>query len=112
MLKLKIEGGIYRISFHKTDRLNSFLADTLREEMVKIVSKPGRDVVLSMKGINFIDSAGFEAIMTAVNRASEMGSRFRISEVSPEVYELLQLRKFKILFEINPVKAKDIAATA
>ena len=112
MLKLKIEGGVYRISFHKTNRLNSFLADSLREELVKIVSKPGRDVVLSMKGINFIDSAGFEAIMTGVNRASEMGSRFRISEVSPDVYELLQLRKFKILFEINPVKAKDIAITA
>jgi anti-anti-sigma factor len=112
MLKIKIEGGVYRISFHKANRLNSFLADSLREELVKIFAKPGRDVVLSMKGINFIDSAGIEAIMTGVNQASERGSRFRITDVSADVYELLQLRKFKILFEINPKKVKDIAATA
>jgi anti-anti-sigma factor len=110
MLKLKIEGGVYRISFHKVNRLNSFLADSLREELVKLVSKPGREVVLSMKGINFIDSAGFEAIMTGVTRASEIGSRLRISDISADAYELLKLRKFKILCEIDPVKAKEFAA--
>ncbi len=110
MLKLKNEGGVYRLSFHKANRLNSFIADSLREELIKMVSKPGREVVLSLKGINFIDSAGFEAIITGVNRASETGSRFRISDVSAEVYELLQLRKFKIHFEIDPVKVKEFAA--
>lgn len=108
MLKLKIEGGVYKISFHKTNRLNSLSADPLREELFKIVSKPGRDVMLNMKGINFIDRSGFEVIMAVVNRASEVGSRFRICNVSGEVYELLKLMKLKITLEINPVKAKEI----
>ncbi len=111
MLKLKIEGGVYYISFYKTSRLNSLFADPLREELYKVVSKPGREVVLSMKGISFIDSSGFEAIMAVVNRASEIGSKFRISDVSGEVYELLNLMKLKVILEIDPVKARDYIPT-
>jgi anti-anti-sigma factor len=107
MLKLKIEDGVYRISFHKISRLNSLIADPLREELIKIVSKPGREVVLSLKGISFIDSSGFQAIMAVVNHASKIGSKFRISDVSGDVYELLNLRKVKVMFEINPVKANE-----
>lgn len=107
MLKLKIEDGVYKVSFHKTSRLNSLIADTLREELFKIVSKPGREVLLSMKGISFIDSSGFEVIIAVVNRASEIGSRFRICNVSGEVYELLKLMKLKITLEIAPVKARE-----
>ena len=106
MLKLKIEEGVYRISFHRIDRLNSLLADPIREELLKMVSKPGREVVLSLKGISFIDGSGFEAIMAVVNQASEMGSRFRICDVSGDVYELLKLMKVKVMFEINPVRSK------
>ncbi len=107
MLKLKIEDGVYKVSFHKTSRLNSLIADTLREELFKIVSKPGREVLFSMKGISFIDSSGFEVIMTVVNRASEIGSRFRICNVSGEMYELLKLMKLKITLDIDPVKARE-----
>ena len=45
--------------------------------------------------------------MDVVNRASEIGSRFRICNVSGEVYELLKLMKLKITLEIDPVKAKE-----
>jgi anti-anti-sigma factor len=107
MLKLKIENGIYRISFHKVNRLNSLLADPFREELTKIVSKPGREVVLSLKGINFIDGSGFQAMMAVVNQASEIGSRFRICDVSGDVYELLKLMKVKVMFEIDPVKSRE-----
>ena len=86
MLKLKIEGGVYNISFHKTNRLNSLIAESLREELFKIVSK---------------------AILAIVNRANEIGSRFRICNVSGEVYELLKLMKLKVTLEIDPVKAKE-----
>jgi len=107
MLKLKIEDGVYKVSFNKTNRLNSLIADPLRDELFKIVSKPGRQVMLSMKGICFIDSSGFEAIMAVVNRASEIGSKFRICNVSEDVYELLKLMKLKITLEIDPVKARE-----
>jgi anti-anti-sigma factor len=108
MLKLNIEDGIYRISFFKLKRLNTLIADPLREELIKMVSMPGREIVLSMEGVNFIDSSGFQAIMAVVEMANKTGSRFRICDVSPEVYELLKLMKLSLVFEINPVKATTL----
>ncbi len=110
MLKLKIKGGVYHISFHKINTLNTLVADSLREELIKIVSKPKREVVLSMNGINFIDSSGFQTIMAVVSQASKIGSKFRICDVSQDVYELLKLMKLEVMFEINPVKAKEYSS--
>lgn len=108
MLKLNIEDGIYNISFYKTRRLNTLIAEPLQAELIKVVSRPGREVVLSMDGINFIDSSGFKAIMAVVDHASKVGSHFRICDVSQEVYELLKLMKLSFVFEINPEKTKTL----
>jgi len=112
MLKLNIEDGVYRISFYKVRRLNTLIADPLQEELSKILSKPGTEVVLSMNGVNFIDSSGFQAIMAVVDRADKAGSRFRICDVSQEVYELLKLMKLSFVFEINPVRSKSLSGVA
>jgi len=109
MLKLNIEQGVYKISFHKTKRVNTLIAELLREELTRLVSVPGRDVVLSLEGINFIDSSGFNAILNIVSQADKMGSRFRISNVSQETYELLNLMKINFVFEINPVTSKTLS---
>ena len=112
MLKLNIENGIYRISFYRTRRLNTLIAEPLQAELMKIVSKPGREIILSMEGINFIDSSGFRAIMAIVNQASKAGSHFRICDVSQEVYELLKLMKLSFVFEISPEKDKALSGVA
>jgi len=112
MLKLNIKDGVYRISFYKTRRVNTLIAGSLQDELTKIVSKPGREVVLSMDGIKFIDSSGFQAIMAVVSQANHNGSRFRICDVSQEVYELLKLMKLSFVFEINPVDNKSLSGVA
>ncbi len=109
MLKVRQNGKKYRISFFKTRRVNTLIADSLKEELIQYVTKPGREVILSMDGINFIDSSGFEAIMSIVAIAKKNKSKFRISDVSQEVYELLKLMKLKIFFEIDPVKSEIFA---
>ena len=109
MLKLNVEDGVYRISFHQVKRLNTLIAEPLREELTKIVSRPGREVVLSLEGINFIDSSGFQAITEVVDHAAVMSCRFRICDVSQEVYELLKLMKLNFVFEINPQKARVLS---
>ena len=104
MLKVRTKGEVYKVSFLKTRRVNTLIADALRDELSQYVSTPGREVVLSLEGINFIDSSGFEAIMTIVDVAKKHKSQFRISDVSQEVYELLKLMKLKIFFEIDSTR--------
>jgi len=109
MLKVRTKEGVYRISFFKTRRVNTLIADALKEELSQYVSIPGNEVILSMDGIHFIDSSGFEAIISVVETARKNKSIFRISDVSQEVYELLKLMKLKILFEIDPVRSEIIS---
>ena len=106
MLKVRNKGEVYRISFFKTRRVNTLIADLIKDELTGYVTIPGREVILSMEGINFIDSSGFEAIMSVVGTAKKHNSKFRISDVSQEVYELLKLMKLKMFFEIDPVKSE------
>lgn len=106
MLKVRTEGKAYKISFFKTSRVNTLIADVIREELIQYVSIPGKEVILSMEGINFIDSSGFEAIISVVDIAKKHKSKFRISDVSQEVYELLKLKKLEIFFEINPARSE------
>jgi anti-anti-sigma factor len=112
MLKLKIEDGVYRISFIKAKRLNTLIAEPLKAELKSIVSTPGREVVLSLEGIGFIDSSGFGAIMEVVDHATTMGCRFRICDVSQDVYELLRLMKLSFVFEINPANTRSFSGVA
>ena len=104
MLKVHIRGEVYKISFFKTRRVNTLIANAFRDELSQYVSTPGREVVLSLEWINFIDSSGFESIMSIVDIAKKHNSRFRISDVSQELYELLKLMKLKIFFEIDPAR--------
>ena len=107
MLKVRTKGDTYKVSFFKVRKVNTLNADALKDELSKYVSIPGNEVLLSMEGINFIDSSGFEAIMSIVDMAERHQSRFRISDVSQDVYELLKLMKLKILFEIDHARNKD-----
>lgn len=112
MLNSNLKDGIYRISFHQVKRLNTLIADSLRDELKQIVGTPGREVVLSLEGINFIDSSGFQSIMDIVEYANLMGSHFRISDVSQDVYELLRLMKLSFVFEISPQKVRSFSGLA
>lgn len=111
MLNVRKQGEVYRISFYKTKRVNTLIADALKAELTRYVSVPGREVILSMEGIHFIDSSGFEAIMSVVNKAKVNHSKFRIADVSQEVYELLKLMKLKILVELDPVGSRVFSGT-
>ncbi len=102
MLQIKQKKKTFQVSLRKTSRINTLIADTIREELTGIVSVPGRTVIFSMQGIKFIDSNGFEAILTIVKRSQDSGSIFKICDVSEEVYELIKLMKLNVVFEIFP----------
>ena len=102
MLHIKQKKETFHVSLRKTTRINTLIADAIKDELTDIVSVPGRTIIFSMHGIRFIDSNGFEAILTIVKRSRDSESIFKICDVSEEVYELIKLMKLNVVFEINP----------
>ena len=109
MLKVEERKSRSYISIIKTTRINSFVADGLKDQLLEMVSQKKKEVILSLRGIKFIDNAGFETIMSVVKRARENNCSFRICDVSQEVYELFQLMKLNVVFEIHPEKAAAVS---
>jgi len=111
MLRIKRENEVFHISLYKISRINTLIADAIRDELSEIVVVPGRTIIFSMEGVKFIDSSGFESILTIVRKSREADCNFKICDVSQEVYELIKLMKLNVVFEINPDKAKRIIPT-
>ena len=102
MLQIKQKKKTFHVSLRKVSRINTLIADAIRDELTEIVSVPGRTIIFSMQDVKFIDSNGFDAILTIVKRSRESESIFKIRDVSEEVYELIKLMKLNVVFEINP----------
>lgn len=109
MLKVGEQKNRYWISIIKTTRINSLVAEGLRDQLSVLVSQKKKEVILSLKGIKFIDNAGFDAILSVVKTAREYNCSFRICDVSQEVYELFGLMKLNVVFEIHPEKVEVLS---
>ena len=102
MLNIREHKKSYFVTIRNTARLNTLIADLLKTHLMEIVNQSNKEVVLSLAGIKFIDSSGFEAIMSVVKMAREKNCTFKICDVSQDVYELIRLMKLNVVFEIHP----------
>ena len=93
-MDVQIEPGVngsYRISFPDVNRINILMMEKL-EILVKTI-KPieGARIIVDLSGILFIDTAGFEFLLSMMHDARKIGYKVEITEVSPEVAELITL---------------------
>ena len=61
----------------------------------------GRTVVLDCAGVSFIDSVGLRSLVSAAQKAEEVGAVFRLSEPTPAVLRVLDLAGVEELFGID-----------
>ena len=91
MLKIAKEGSQYRVELFQVDRLNTLFSDLVKEQLRELIEEPGADVIFNLEGIRFIDTSGFEVLMDITDRASEVGSQFKLCNVTEDVRELIIL---------------------
>ena len=62
---------------------------------MELIEEPGADVIFNLEGIRFIDTSGFEVLMEITNRAREVGSQFKLCNISDDVKELIILMELE-----------------
>jgi len=70
------------------------------ELMMAVNSQEGSTILVDMKGVEFIDSAGLMALITAYKFAHSRGKRLTICSVSPSVRIIFELSQLDQVFEI------------
>ncbi|MDX2432378.1 MAG: STAS domain-containing protein [Bacteroides sp.] len=100
MIEEKTINDILVVSLSETNRLNSLISDTVKEQLLEYYLKPNVDLIFNLQGISFIDSSGFGIFLSALKAASNNYGQFKICNVNPEVMELFKLLQLHHVFEI------------
>ncbi len=98
MLKIAKEGSQYRVELFQVNKLNTLFSDLVKEQLRKLIEESGADVIFNLEGIRFIDTSGFEMLIEITNRAREVGSQFKLCNVSDDVKELIILMELEEKF--------------
>jgi anti-anti-sigma factor len=91
-------------------RIDSTTAPVLGERLTASLTAPQRRVVLDLRQLEYISSAGFRVLLLAARRAEEAGARLVLCSINGKVRQLFDLGGFLDLFPISP--SRDEAITA
>jgi anti-sigma B factor antagonist len=91
-------------------RIDSTTAPVLGEKLTGALAIPQRRLVLDLRQLEYISSAGFRVLLLAAKRAEEAGSRFVLCSVSGKVRQLFDLGGFLDLFPISASREEGIVA--
>ena len=91
-------------------RVDSNTAPTLGERLSGSLSIPGARLVVDLRQLEYISSAGFRILLLAAKRAEEAGSRFALCGLSAKVRQLFDLGGFLDIFTISGSREEGIAA--
>lgn len=75
-------------------------ADTLRDHLLALAASLNGRIVLDLTNLEFINSVGLGALVTAHLRCQRLGGWLRVASPSPEICHLLAVTSLTKLFDI------------
>jgi len=91
MLNFRIQEQSVIASLEGTRRINSKISEMVKREIVDFIEKSGKQVVLDLNGVSFIDSEGFSALKAIAELAKANERMFSLANASEDVLELVDL---------------------
>lgn len=89
------------IDYKAVGSINATNAKRFQNELMTAVnSQEGSTILVDMKGVEFIDSAGLIALITAYKSAKIRGKSLNICSVSPSVKIIFELSQLDQILEI------------
>ena len=91
-------------------RIDSTTAPTFSTRLMAAVNAPQNRVVIDLKQVQYISSAGFRVLLIASKRTEEANGRLALCGMSGEVRRLFDIAAFTDLFTILASRAEALAA--
>jgi anti-sigma B factor antagonist len=86
-------------------------ADQIREDLLTLVNRGAATLVVDMGGTTFCDSAGVNALVRALKRATANGTGMRLAVSTHAVRRVLDITGVDHLIDIYPSVAAALATT-
>ncbi len=97
---IKTDGKVI-VEIKGVDKLTVAVAADVKDELTKIVSSNTEPFILNLGNIKFIDSTGIGILISALKVARERNLKLVLSNIQPDVMNLLQLMKLDKVFNIK-----------
>jgi anti-anti-sigma factor len=91
-------------------RIDSTTAPQFGQRIDAVVAAPSGRLVVDLRDLDYISSAGFRVLLVAAKRADESGSRLVLCGLSSKVRQLFDVGGFLDLFSIAATRDEAIAA--
>jgi len=100
-------GTVIRLAPH--GRIDSASGPVLAERMEQIVAQGGRRLVVDLRDVKYVTSAGFRVLLVGDARLREAGGRLALCCLPPDVQRLFDLAAFNDDFLIAPTLEASVA---
>ncbi|MFQ5718750.1 MAG: STAS domain-containing protein [Acidobacteriota bacterium] len=84
----------------------------LRETVQRLFDEGNRQLLLNLRGVSYMDSAGIGELVACHKRAVEKNGRLKLLNPSGKVYDLLQLTKLDEVFEMHKDEGEALGSFA
>ena len=91
----------YLVSFFNMTKLNVLNAKEIESQLLPLVSQQDSNLTLNLNGIKFIDSSGFETLLSLYKTSRINNANLRLINVSEELVELIKLVELDSVFQLN-----------
>lgn len=84
-----------------TGRLEAFTVKALREEQEHLLNNDGKNFVVDLRQVEFMDSAGMSALVSLLKRARQVGGDvILVKPTEDAAYRILTLTRFDQVFKM------------
>lgn len=90
-------------------RIDSTTAKSFGDSLLDVLKSDQARVIVDLKNILYISSAGFRVLLLAGRRAEETQSKFALCNLTTEVSRLFDLGAFTDLFLIYPSRDEGLS---
>jgi anti-sigma B factor antagonist len=81
---------------------------TLKDTVHNLLSKGLKRILLNLGEVNYIDSSGIGALVSALTTAKNQGGELKLLNVTKRVHDLLQITKLHALFDVKNDEAAAV----
>ncbi|MGB7846642.1 MAG: STAS domain-containing protein [Candidatus Acidiferrum sp.] len=80
----------------------------LRDLILGLVSKGNRKILLNLAGVNYIDSSGLGALVSAFTSVRKSGGELKLLNLTEKVDNLMEITKLYTVFDITDNEAEAV----
>jgi len=96
------KGDVIIVRFKENvKKFNALITDEAKKQLIALYDTPNTKLILSLKGIKYIDSSGFGVLLSLMKTANNKYGFLKICDISDEVMELFKLLQLHNIFDIQ-----------